>query len=203
MYHVIFLLCILDANTLTFVWLSSPQSHTVMGNKLPFIIEAHGVEHGDDLRHPQHRNTPPRQGEGSPVHRCRLSTLPGNELGLSNTHHISRSPVQSNAGRSLSPQPFTNEGFSPSPLSSLNRDHSMKHQPAKLLMPSVSCVSPLNLSPRWPMHPALIQHQPVTTLHLFITMQRWFVSLIGLWMGLRTMVTHFSLMWSRARLWPV
>ncbi|XP_029015691.1 potassium voltage-gated channel subfamily H member 4a [Betta splendens] len=123
------------------------QSHTSMGHKPPFIIKADDAEHGKDMRHLQQRSAPLFQGKASPVHQSRLSTLPGDDLGLNDRHYISQT-VQSRTGHSLAPQPVTNEGFAPSPSSNLNRDHGTKNQPAKLLMPSVSCVSPLNLSPR-------------------------------------------------------
>lgn len=125
---------------------SSPQGHASMDHKLPFIIEADDEEHEEDMRHSQQRRVPLLHGIGSPVRQPRLSPLLGEEL-----RHINarcRSPVQDGRGRSPSPQPFANEELSPSPLARLTGDPGLNHRPAKLLMPSLPCVSPLNLSPR-------------------------------------------------------
>uniref|UniRef100_A0A3B4ZLA3 Voltage-gated delayed rectifier potassium channel KCNH4 n=1 Tax=Stegastes partitus TaxID=144197 RepID=A0A3B4ZLA3_9TELE len=110
-------------------------------HKLPFIIEANNAEHDEDLKSSQQRRVPLLQGMSSPVHQPRLSTLLGEELRHISALHMCRSPVQGGRGRSPSPQPFIGDELSPSPLPT-------DHRPAKLLMPSLPCVSPLNLSPR-------------------------------------------------------
>ncbi|XP_022595404.1 potassium voltage-gated channel subfamily H member 4-like [Seriola dumerili] len=127
---------------------SSPQGHVSMDHKLPFIIEADDAEHGEDMKHSQQRRVPLLQRMGSPVHQPCLSTLLGEELRHINALRLCRSPVQGNRGHSPSPQVFTGEELSLSPLPCLTSDPDLNHRPAKLLMPSLPCVSPLNLSPR-------------------------------------------------------
>lgn len=117
-----------------------------MDHKLPHIIEADDEEHGEDMRHSQQRSVPLLHGRGSPDRQPRLSTLLGEELRHINALHLCRSPVQDGRGCSPTPQPFANE--EPSPSTTLTRDPGLNHRPAKLLMPSLPCVSPLNLSPR-------------------------------------------------------
>ncbi|XP_035510745.1 potassium voltage-gated channel subfamily H member 4a [Morone saxatilis] len=132
-----------------FPWSSRlSQGHASMDHKLPYIIEADDAEHGEDMRHSQQRRVPLLQGAGSPVHQPCLSTLLGEELRHISALRRCRSPVQDGRGRSPSPQPFHNEELSPSPLPRLTIDSGLNHRPAKLLMPSLPCVSPLNLSPR-------------------------------------------------------
>uniref|UniRef100_A0A673BKS1 Voltage-gated delayed rectifier potassium channel KCNH4 n=1 Tax=Sphaeramia orbicularis TaxID=375764 RepID=A0A673BKS1_9TELE len=98
--------------------------------------------HGDDLRH--QRRVPLLHGMGSPVHQPRLSTLLGEEL---HPLRLCRSPAQGSRGCSPSPQLFNDELCSSS-LPSIISDTNPSCRPAKLLMPSLPCVSPLNLSPR-------------------------------------------------------
>lgn len=119
-----------------------------MGRKLPYIVEADDAVYGEDMRHTQHRRVPLLHGMGSPVRQPCLSTLLGEELRHINALRICRSPLQGDRGRSPSPQPFVNEEPSQSSLPSLNCDLGLDHRPPKLLMPSLPCVSPLNLSPR-------------------------------------------------------
>uniref|UniRef100_A0A3B4UXB2 Voltage-gated delayed rectifier potassium channel KCNH4 n=1 Tax=Seriola dumerili TaxID=41447 RepID=A0A3B4UXB2_SERDU len=126
----------------------SSQGHVSMDHKLPFIIEADDAEHGEDMKHSQQRRVPLLQRMGSPVHQPCLSTLLGEELRHINALRLCRSPVQGNRGHSPSPQVFTGEELSLSPLPCLTSDPDLNHRPAKLLMPSLPCVSPLNLSPR-------------------------------------------------------
>ncbi|XP_023279760.1 potassium voltage-gated channel subfamily H member 8-like, partial [Seriola lalandi dorsalis] len=126
----------------------SSQGHVSMDHKLPFIIEADDAEHGEDMKHSQQRRVPLLQRMGSPVHQPCLSTLLGEELRHINALRLCRSPVQGSRGHSPSPQAFTREELSLSPLPCLTSDPDLNHRPAKLLMPSLPCVSPLNLSPR-------------------------------------------------------
>lgn len=119
-----------------------------MDHKLPYIIEADDAAHGEAMRHSQQRRVPLLHGVGSPVRQPCLSTLLGEELHHINALRLCRLPVQDGRGRSPSPQPFPGEELCPSPLSRLTSDPGLNHRPAKLLMPSLPCVSPLNLSPR-------------------------------------------------------
>uniref|UniRef100_UPI003AAF9361 potassium voltage-gated channel subfamily H member 4a n=1 Tax=Centroberyx gerrardi TaxID=166262 RepID=UPI003AAF9361 len=124
------------------------QSRTAMDHKLPFIVEANDVEHGEGMGHSHQRRLPLLHGMGSPVRQPCLSTLLGEELRHINALRLCRSPVQDCRGRSPSPQPFPNEELCPSPLPTLTNDPGLSHRPAKLLIPSLHCVSPLDLSPR-------------------------------------------------------
>ncbi|KAM6965991.1 potassium voltage-gated channel subfamily H member 4a isoform 2-T2 [Tautogolabrus adspersus] len=129
-----------------FPWSSRlSQGRSSLDHKLPFIIEADGLYHGEDVKHTQQRKLPLLHETGSPVRQPCLSTMLGEELRHINAFRLCRSPVQGGRGRSPSPQPFFSEELSPSPLPGLTRDSGL---PAKLLMPSLPCVSPLNLSPR-------------------------------------------------------
>ncbi|XP_034046370.1 potassium voltage-gated channel subfamily H member 4a [Thalassophryne amazonica] len=94
----------------------------------PYIVETKD-EHGDDMGQFHHKGVPLLYGMSSPLRQPRLTTLLGEEV----LHIKAR-------GRSPPPRPFTIEEHFPTPLSS--------HQPANLLLPSLPCVSPLNLSPR-------------------------------------------------------
>uniref|UniRef100_UPI0037E951AD potassium voltage-gated channel subfamily H member 4a n=1 Tax=Semicossyphus pulcher TaxID=241346 RepID=UPI0037E951AD len=132
-----------------FPWSSRlSQGRASVDHKLPFIIEADNVEQREDVRLSQQRKLPLLHETGSPVRQPCLSTLLGEELRHINALRLCRSPVQVGRGRSPSPQPFFNEELCPSPLQSLTTDSDLNHRPAKLLMPSLPCVSPLNLSPR-------------------------------------------------------
>lgn len=125
------------------IHLLPPQGHV----KLPYIIEADDGEHEEDKRHSQQRRVPLLYGIGSPSHQPRLSPLLGEELRPVSAH-LCRSPIQDGRGYSPSSRPFTNAELSPSPSARLHGDPSLTNRPAKLLMPSLPCVSPLNLSPR-------------------------------------------------------
>ncbi|KAM4598219.1 potassium voltage-gated channel subfamily H member 4a [Polymixia lowei] len=120
------------------------QDRVGMDHKLPFIVDA---EHDEDMGHSHQRRLPLLQGAGSPVRQTCLSTLLGEELRHINALRLCRSPVQGCRGRSPSPQPLPSEEVSPSPLPALS-DQSSSYRPAKLLIPSLHCVSPLDLSPR-------------------------------------------------------
>ncbi|XP_034750649.1 potassium voltage-gated channel subfamily H member 4a [Etheostoma cragini] len=124
------------------------QPHASTGHKLPYIVEADDNEHGQDMSHSQQRRLPLFHGISSPVRQRCLSSLLGEEFRHINALHITRSPVQDGRGRSPSPQPIANQELSPSPLPSLSSDPGLTDRPASLLMPSLPCISPLNLSPR-------------------------------------------------------
>ncbi|XP_074552127.1 potassium voltage-gated channel subfamily H member 4a [Halichoeres trimaculatus] len=129
-----------------FPWSSRlSQTRGSVDHKVPFIIEADDLELGEDVRHAQQRKLPLFQEAGSPVHQPCLSSLLGEELRHINALRLCRSPVQGGRGLSPSPQPYFTEELSPSPLPG---DSGSAHRPAKLLVPSLPCVSPLNLSPR-------------------------------------------------------
>ncbi|XP_041673458.1 potassium voltage-gated channel subfamily H member 4a [Cheilinus undulatus] len=124
------------------------QARGSVDHKLPFIIESDDAEHGEDVRHFQQKKLPLLHETGSPVRQPYLSSLLGEELRHINALRLCRSPIQGGRGRSPSPQPFLSEELSPPSLSGLTGDSGLNHRPAKLLMPSLPCVSPLNLSPR-------------------------------------------------------
>lgn len=124
------------------------QGHVSLDQKLPYIIEADDANDGEDMKHSEQKRVPLLQKMGSPVHQPCLSTLLGEELRHINALRLCRSPVQGSRGHSPSPQAFTRDELSLSPLPSLTTDPGLSHRPAKLLMPSLPCVSPLNLSPR-------------------------------------------------------
>ncbi|XP_067088846.1 potassium voltage-gated channel subfamily H member 4a [Osmerus mordax] len=130
-------------------WLSQDRA----GNdpKLPFILKAEDVDLGEDTDHTgaSHQGRLPLlHGINSSVQPPSLNTLLGEELRHINALRLCRSPVQDFRGRSPSPQPLSNEELSPSPFPSRVTDPSSCHRPAKLLIPSLHCVSPLDLSPR-------------------------------------------------------
>lgn len=107
-----------------------------MEQTLPFIIEA-----CDGDEDPEQKRAPLPQGMSNPVHQTsRLSTLLGEELHHINAFRLCRSPAQGR-GSSPSPQPFE-ELYPP------NEDTGSGYRPSKLLLPTLPCVSPLNLSPR-------------------------------------------------------
>ncbi|XP_075941609.1 potassium voltage-gated channel subfamily H member 4a [Anarhichas minor] len=126
-----------------------PQGCTSMDHKLPYIVEAdEDSERGEDMTLSQQRRVPLLEGLCSPVRQPCLSTLLGEELRHINALRICRSPVQGGRGHSPTPQPFANQELSRSALPSVISDPDLNHRPANLLMPSLSCVSPLDLSPR-------------------------------------------------------
>ncbi|XP_072298397.1 potassium voltage-gated channel subfamily H member 4a [Eucyclogobius newberryi] len=97
----------------------------------PFVIEACDEDS-------EQRSAALLKGVGSPVRQARYSTLLGAELHQNPALRLCRSPVQ---GRGCSPIPQTFEELSP-----LDKD--TVYRPSKLLMPTLPCASPLNLSPR-------------------------------------------------------
>lgn len=116
-----------------------------MDFKLPFIIEADDEDHDEYLRQSQLRRLPLLCGASSPAHRPRLSPLLGEELRPINSRFC-RVPVQDGRGRSPSPQPPANEELKMSSSVRFNSD--LSQRPAKLLIPTLPCASPLSLSPR-------------------------------------------------------
>ncbi|KAM9843947.1 potassium voltage-gated channel subfamily H member 4a [Aulostomus maculatus] len=127
---------------------SEVDGHVSMDHKLPYIIEADDAEHEEDMTQSQQRRVPLLHATGSPVHQPCLSSLLREELRHINALRLCRSPAPGGRGTSPSRQPFTkDECFSP-PMPSLCNDPGSTHLPAKLLIPSLPCVSPLNLSPR-------------------------------------------------------
>ncbi|XP_046894136.1 potassium voltage-gated channel subfamily H member 4a [Hypomesus transpacificus] len=132
----------------------SPRlSQDRVGNdpKLPYILKAEDVDLGEDTEHSgaSHQGRLPLLlGINSPVQPPSLNTLLGEELRHINALRLCRSPVQDFRGRSPSPQPLSNEELSPSPFPSRVTDPSSFYRPAKVLIPSLHCVSPLDLSPR-------------------------------------------------------
>uniref|UniRef100_A0A667Y3G4 Voltage-gated delayed rectifier potassium channel KCNH4 n=1 Tax=Myripristis murdjan TaxID=586833 RepID=A0A667Y3G4_9TELE len=124
------------------------QGCVATDHKLPFIIETDDVGCGEDMGHAHQKRLPLLHGMGSPVRQpCHSSPL-GEDLRRVNALRLCRSPVQGSRGRSLSPQPFTSEEVSPSTFPSLTDEPGLSHRPTKLLIPSLHCVSPLDLSPR-------------------------------------------------------
>lgn len=116
-----------------------------MDLKLPFIIEADDEEPEEYVRQSQLRRVPLLCGAASPARRPRLSPLMGEELRPISARFC-RVPVQDGRGRSPSPQPPANEELKMSPSARFNGD--LSHRPAKLLMSTLPCASPLSLSPR-------------------------------------------------------
>lgn len=132
---------------------SAPQERADKDHKLPFIAEAEDVESGEDMSHcPTGASHQGRlllmHGLSSPVCHPGLSSLLGEELRHVSALHLCRSPAQGCRGRSPSPQLLSNEEVTPAPVPNMVTDHSSSHRPAKLLIPSLHCVSPLDLSPR-------------------------------------------------------
>ncbi|XP_037834446.1 potassium voltage-gated channel subfamily H member 4a isoform X2 [Kryptolebias marmoratus] len=114
-------------------------------HKASHVTEANDT--ADTMSYSCQRRLPLLQGLSSPVHQSRLSTL-GEELQHTETLPPCRSPALGGRGRSPSPQPLKNDELSPSPLLGFRNDSNLSHRPSKLLLPSMACVSPLNLSPR-------------------------------------------------------
>uniref|UniRef100_A0A3B3CTQ3 Voltage-gated delayed rectifier potassium channel KCNH4 n=1 Tax=Oryzias melastigma TaxID=30732 RepID=A0A3B3CTQ3_ORYME len=113
-------------------------------HNLPSIIEAAGAEQ-ENKKYSQESRVPLLQGLHSPVHQPSLGTA-GEELQHIRALSWCRSPAQGSRGPS--PQPFLSDELPRSPLLGLNDHSGLSHRPAKLLIPSLPCVSPLNLSPR-------------------------------------------------------
>lgn len=116
-----------------------------MDHTLPYIIKEDEEELRDDKTPSLQRRAPLFIGTGSPAQRLCVSPLSEEKRCQVDALGLRRSPAP---GRSPSAQPFSSEELSPSSLARLNRAAASNNRPTNLLMPSVPCVSPLNLSPR-------------------------------------------------------
>lgn len=131
------------------IQLSSLKGHVPTDRKLPYIVEADDADHERDRRPSQQGRVPLLHAADSPIHQPCLSKLLREELFHINALHLCRSPAQGGRVHTPSPQPFTNEEHRClSPLPKIVNDPGPTHVPPKLLMPTLPCVSPLNLSPR-------------------------------------------------------
>ena len=129
---------------------SFPQERDGWERKVPIISGADHADKGEDVELPQHRGQPLLHGTGSPVRQPGLRNLLGEELGHINSLRLCRSPVQG-GGRSEIPSPLLliNEEDRPGPTLNLSQEPDLScRQTNKLLDPSLSSVSPLDLSPR-------------------------------------------------------
>ncbi|KAM6957769.1 potassium voltage-gated channel subfamily H member 4a [Aplochiton taeniatus] len=124
------------------------QEQVGMDHKQPFIVEGDHVESGEDRAYSHQGKLPLLHGMGSPVHHSGLGSLLGEELRHINVIRLCQSPPGGFRGHSPSSQPVTGEEVSPSPMPTGVPDLGFGHRPAKLLIPSLHCVSPLDLSPR-------------------------------------------------------
>uniref|UniRef100_A0A8C1VN75 Voltage-gated delayed rectifier potassium channel KCNH4 n=1 Tax=Cyprinus carpio TaxID=7962 RepID=A0A8C1VN75_CYPCA len=113
-------------------------------SKLPFIVEAEQEEDaGQDLG-----RKPLLSGLGGPSSEPNLSAMLGEEFRHLNMLRLCRSPIQSSRFQNPSPQMPLHEDLSPAAVPAPRIDKSSFHRPAKLLIPTLNCVSPLDLSPR-------------------------------------------------------
>lgn len=108
-------------------------------SKLPFIVEA---EEEDDAGQEMGKQ-PLLSSMGGSSSQSTLSAMLGEELRHFNMLRLCRSPTQGYRGQSPAlPTPASEELCAPVV------DTGPAHRPAKLLIPSLNCVSPLDLSPR-------------------------------------------------------
>ncbi|KAG5280129.1 hypothetical protein AALO_G00085280 [Alosa alosa] len=125
------------------------ESSLSRDSKLPFIIKSE--EEDDLIKDTSFSSSPGRpplhSSLGSPCRQSSLTTMLGEELRHINMLRLCRSPTQGFRGRSPSPQPAKEE-LSPNHGPTHTTNSSSCHRPAKLLIPSLTCVSPLDLSPR-------------------------------------------------------
>uniref|UniRef100_A0A8C2H1K9 Voltage-gated inwardly rectifying potassium channel KCNH3 n=1 Tax=Cyprinus carpio TaxID=7962 RepID=A0A8C2H1K9_CYPCA len=106
-------------------------------SKLPFIMEAEQDEDaGQDLG-----RKPLLSGLGGPSSQPNLSGMLGEEFRHLSMLRLCRSHIQS-------PSPAMPPDLSPAAVPAPRVDKSSCHRPAKLLIPTLNCVSPLDLSPR-------------------------------------------------------
>ncbi|KAK2916193.1 hypothetical protein Q8A67_000567 [Cirrhinus molitorella] len=113
-------------------------------SKLPFIMEADQEEDaGQDLG-----RKPLLSGLGVPSSQPNLSAMLGEEFRHLSMLRLCRSPIQSSRVQSPSPQMPLHEDLFPAAVPAPRIDKSSCHRPAKLLIPTLNCVSPLDLSPR-------------------------------------------------------
>ncbi|KAA0705834.1 Potassium voltage-gated channel subfamily H member 4 [Triplophysa tibetana] len=111
-------------------------------SKLPFIVEAEQEESGQDMG-----RKPLLSGFGGPSSQPNLSNMLGEEFRNLNMLRLCRSPIRSSRVRSPSPQMPLNEDLSVGTVYPRTEKNSCQ-RPAKLLIPALNCVSPLDLSPR-------------------------------------------------------
>ncbi|XP_016121685.1 potassium voltage-gated channel subfamily H member 8-like, partial [Sinocyclocheilus grahami] len=113
-------------------------------SKLPFIVEAEQEEDaGQDLG-----RMPLLSDLGGPSSQPNLSVMLGEEFRHLSMLRLCKSPIQSSRVQSPSPQMPPHEDLSPAAVPAPRIDKSFCHRPAKLLIPTLNCVSPLDLSPR-------------------------------------------------------
>ncbi|RXN12832.1 potassium voltage-gated channel subfamily H member 4-like protein [Labeo rohita] len=113
-------------------------------SKLPFIVEA---DQEDDAGHDLGRK-PLLSGLGGPSSQSNLSAMLGEEFRHLSMLRLCRSPIKSSRVQSPSLQMPPHEELSPAAVPAPRIDKSSCHRPAKLLIPTLNCVSPLDLSPR-------------------------------------------------------
>ncbi|KAL0197981.1 hypothetical protein M9458_006521, partial [Cirrhinus mrigala] len=102
---------------------------------MPFIVESDQEEDaGQDLG-----RKPLLSGLGGPSSQPNLSAMLGEEFRHLSMLRLCRSPIQSSRVQNPSPLMPSHEDLI---------DKSSCHRPAKLLIPTLNCVSPLDLSPR-------------------------------------------------------
>ncbi|KAM3592794.1 uncharacterized protein V6R79_025282 [Siganus canaliculatus] len=126
-------------------------------NRLPSIIETKGDD-SDDCFHLSPSTRSRRNlllpSLSSPVRRTSLGNLLGDELRQFNALRRCRSPnlSRSHLGQSLSPQPPSRREHgttTPTPVSTLTQGEFVAEQkPSELLIPTVTCFEPPDLSPR-------------------------------------------------------
>ncbi|XP_051994845.1 potassium voltage-gated channel subfamily H member 4-like [Xyrauchen texanus] len=109
-------------------------------SKLPFIVEA---DEDEELQ--EQGRKPLLSGFPSQTN---LSSMLGEEFRHLSMLRLCRSPIQSSRVQSPSPQMPPNEDISPGAVPGPRIDKSSCPRPAKLLIPTLNCVSPLDLSPR-------------------------------------------------------
>lgn len=159
-----------------------------MDQKLPCVIKEDEEELTEDETPSLPRQVPLFIGTGSPVQRPCVSHPSQEKLCHIDALGLRRSPAP---GRSPSAQPFSSEELSPSSLARLHRAAGSNKRPSNLLMPSGSCVSPLDLSPRWAPHECKNPDSVPVQRHYFLPLQgcRWNW---GQW-------THFSIQCRKER----
>ncbi|XP_017576726.1 potassium voltage-gated channel subfamily H member 4a [Pygocentrus nattereri] len=117
----------------------SPKISQDLHTKLPFIVEA---DEEDDAGQEVVRQ-PLLSSIGRSSSQSTLSAMLGEELRHFNMLRLCRSPAQGYRGQSPGPPLAASEELCAPVV-----DTGPTHRPAKLLIPSLNCVSPLDLSPR-------------------------------------------------------
>ncbi|XP_029933627.1 potassium voltage-gated channel subfamily H member 4 [Myripristis murdjan] len=130
--------------------------HSTRGSsehKLPSIVETKGEE-ADEFFHLSPASRSRRNlllpSLSSPVRRTSLGNLLGDELRQFNALRRCRSPnlSRSHRGQSPSPQPPVKREHSTTTASPAQEEPGVEQKPAKLLIPTVTCFGPPDLSPR-------------------------------------------------------